>query len=154
MAEFSQIQTQIIDKPQKRLGQRDLLPTAIKPRQFGEVIQRYSTYAQASVTALPNGSTVTFTATLESVIGTKLIMADIDRGTWIGSVSTANELGGVGSSIDLALYPTYGPYFSLTLTDGKNIKQVIAIKNASGGNQDIISRIQSRYIINQGGPSA
>lgn len=151
MAEFSTltpVQKARANARTQRISQRDVEPTAIKPRLTGDIISRVSSISRG-VATVPDGMAVTITATLQN-INSKRLFAGIDRATYVGSVAVDNELPS-GSSITESDYQVIGPYRSLLRTDGLNEKSVLWVGNNSGGEVTIISDIRSRYLINEGG---
>lgn len=139
-----------------RLQQKDILPTAIKNRNFGDVIRTlpndFTTSITATATGVANGNQVVLYYTTESVHG-NVVMSDPDISFYIGSVAADNQLPG-GASIDESQWQMIGPFTDWGATDNKNSIKLIYIRNISAGTVDIIAKGRSRFIANVNAGSA
>lgn len=100
--------------------------------------------ASASFSALPDGDNVIFTITTEHSQGLRIfITAHIS--VYEGSVSAANKIQGgdnIGNTdYELTIWPDWGA------TNNKNVVHRVWVLNNSGGPEDILIRVNSRFIV-------
>ena len=138
----------------RRISQRDIFPSAIKPRLLGNIIQRLSV-TQSTVTGLNDGDQV-LNQILVTNIDNKRLLVTTERATYITSVSNANLLP-AGSSVDESQWQVIGPFDAIikgdgAAIDGNDFANQLYIRNISAGaSQTIIFRGIARYVINEGG---
>lgn len=140
-----------------RTSQRDLLPTAIKPRSVeSDFLQ--NTQVTTGSFSISNGVTVTITTTITALANSTIRMGAVpfQIAFFETSTTTANLIP-FGSGIATGRYTVTSlamPQITGIGTDGNNIVYKTSIANNSGGTQTIIYYIASRFIQGSGGGAA
>lgn len=134
----------------ERIGQRQILPTAVKSKSFGNIITSKPGDKVGNADGLSftfgNGDQALVTFTLETENNTKLF-ATLDVSVYVGSQATANQLPG-GSAVNETNFQFIGPFYDWHTTDNKNVKVKLYILNISAGSVTIVVRSVWRYIAN------
>ena len=93
----------------QRASQRDILPSAIKPRILGDVAAS-TTATVAATAALNNGDQAVITITITHNREFDILSAETYLSLYQGSVTSANQLPG-GSSVDESQWQIIGPFY-------------------------------------------
>lgn len=101
------------DEVNPQVDQFSITPTAIKRRHLGGLINLSSD--EVTSASLSNGQQVVLTSTLTESGGfaDKGLIAEFYFAAFVGSLSTANQIG-VGSSIDESQFQVIGPWYDYT----------------------------------------
>lgn len=127
-----------------RISQRDLLPTAVQNRNFGQIIS-FSGVSSASTT-LTSAQQVVFTVTTATKNnGTTLCVADLTL--YMDTQDASHQIPG-GSSVDMSQWQVIFLGNDYRSSDGNNTKTLIYVRNISAGSHTVTLVTQSRVIQN------
>jgi len=145
MSDFQSV-SPVERKPQQqvRATQQTILPTAVKNRQFGNIVLMSG--VKTGVATLNNNSQVVFTITTQTMDNQRILCVP-DISVFIGSIDFDNQLPG-GASVDEADWDIIFMQNDYASTDNQNTKTIVFVQNISAGTQDVILVTQSRLIEN------
>ncbi len=133
-----------------RVNQQRMLPTAVPSRVLGEIISsepegtELGTATTATVT-IPDASSANITITTTDALR-RVLLGVPDVAVYIDSVTVANQWPTAsygGGNMPIYFFPgDWG------LTDNRNLKSKLVIRNNTGGARDVIVKYRVRIINN------
>ncbi len=128
----------------RRIGQTGIMPTAVKNRQFGEIIQLGALIS--STVTLSNGDQTTFTITTTPQTYNNRILALPDITLYVGSVADNNRLPG-GSAVTASQWQIIFLGNDYLSNDGYDIVTKVFVRNISAGaSKDVILNAKRRAL--------
>jgi len=142
----------------RRIKPRDILPSAVKNRGLGNVINLFDT--QEATTTLNNGDDAVLSLTIVNQRDAAMI-AEPEFSLWEGSISSANLLPG-GSNIDESQWQIIGPWnewtegaviglsgaFDVAIPEDTVVSKIYIRNISAGASTDAIARVRVRYLTN------
>ena len=145
MADFPTVDPIKIGPNRSRAHQQDIIPTAVKNRQFGNIVRVTGT--QRALATLNNLQQVVFTITTSARNDQRLFCIP-DISLCVNSIDFDHQLPG-GSAINIEDWQVVFMGNDFLSTDNNNTKTLVFVLNISAGAaQDVILITQSRDIVN------
>src|SRR3990167_8787079 len=94
----------------RRLSQKEIQPTAVKPRQLGALT--FLTALATTSFSFGNGEQQVITVTVSSTKGDDIASPEMYISVYQGAVTAANEILGGGASVDPSQYQVIGPHYT------------------------------------------
>ena len=131
----------------KRASQRDVLPTAVKSRNLGNIV--YGTDTSIASTSIGNGQEVYVTSSIAQNDEFEL-QGHVYLSMYVGTVAVANLLPG-GSAIDESQWQIIGPHYEFYKWSDSNFARhreyvTIYVRNISAGTVTLTFYFKWHYV--------